>query len=150
VKLSKKKAGKVTAADIDVPSDIKILNSDMYVTEIDQDKLELDIEIRIEKGVGYMSVEDLKEREGDVNVLLIDANFSPVLNVNYDISSTRVGDLTNLDAIEMNISTNGAMSPAEVFKFFFYFLFFFSKKVLYISYKFSFYLKSFFIEEIKV
>lgn len=117
VKLSKKKAWKVTASDIEVPSDIKILNKDMYITEIDQDKLELDIEIRVEKGVGYMSVEDLKEREDDVNVLLIDANFSPVLNVNYDITSTRVGDITNLDAIEMNISTNGAMSPSEVFKF---------------------------------
>lgn len=49
IKLSKNKAGKVTAADITAPSDIKILNSDMYITEIDQDKLELDIEIRIEK-----------------------------------------------------------------------------------------------------
>jgi len=117
VKLSKKKAGKVTAADIELPSDITILNKDMYITEIDQDKLELDIEIRVEKGVWYLSNEDLKEREDDVNVLLIDANFSPVLNVNYDIGSTRIGDLTNLDEIEMNISTNGAMSPSEVFKF---------------------------------
>lgn len=117
VKLTKNKAGVVSAADINTPSDITILNPDMYITEIDQDKLELDIEIRVEKGVGYMSVEDLKEREDDVNVLLIDANFSPVLSVNYDITSTRVGDLTNLDEIEMNIATNGAMSPAEVFKF---------------------------------
>lgn len=117
IKISKKKAGKVTAADIDAPSDVKILNKDMYITEIDQDKLELDIEIRVEKGVGYMSVEELKEREDDINVLLIDANFSPVLNINYDITSTRVGDITNLDAIEMSISTNGVLSPSEVFKF---------------------------------
>ncbi len=89
----------------------------MYITEIDQDKLELDIEIRVEKGVGYMSTEDLKEREDDVEVLLIDANFSPVENVKYDIASTRVGDLTNLDAMEMTITTNGVLSPSEVFKF---------------------------------
>jgi len=62
ITLSKNKAGTVTAADIKAPSDIKILNPDMYITEIDQDKLELDIEIRVEKGVGYMSNEDLKER----------------------------------------------------------------------------------------
>ena len=117
LKLSKKKAGAVTAKDITIPSGIKILNPDMYITEIDQDKLELDIEIRIEKGVGYMSVEDLKEKEDDVNVLLIDANFSPVLNVKYDINSTRVGDITNLDAMEMTVSTNGVLSPGEVFKF---------------------------------
>ena len=117
ISLSKNKAGKVTAADITTPSDIKILNPDMYITEIDQDKLELDIEIRVEKGVGYMSNEDLKEREEDVNVLLIDANFSPVVNVKYDITTTRVGDMTNLDAVEMQISTNGVLSPTEVFKF---------------------------------
>jgi len=64
-----------------------------------------------------MSNEDLKEREEDVNVLLIDANFSPVLNVKYDVTTTRVGDITNLDAVEMHISTNGVLSPTEVFKF---------------------------------
>jgi len=64
-----------------------------------------------------MSNEDLKEREEDVNVLLIDANFSPVLNVKYDVTTTRVGDVTNLDSVEMHISTNGVLSPTEVFKF---------------------------------
>lgn len=117
VKLHKKKAGVVTAKDINFPSDITVVNPDMYITEIDQDSLELDIDIRIEKSVGYMSIEDLKEREDDVNVLLIDANFSPVMNVKYDITSTRVGDNTNLDALEMTISTNGVLTPVEAFKF---------------------------------
>lgn len=90
LKLSKNTAGTVTAADISAPSDVKILNKDLYITEIDQDKLELDIEIRVEKGVGYMSIEDLKKREEDVNVLLIDANFSPVESVKYEVNSTRV------------------------------------------------------------
>lgn len=115
--LSKSKAGKVTAADIKLPAGIKILNPEMYITEIDQDKLDLQIEIRVEKGVGYVSVDDLKEREEDVEVLLIDANFSPVVNVKYDITSTRVGDLTNLDHIEMAIETTWVLSPVEAFKF---------------------------------
>ena len=117
IKLTKKKAGVVTAKDITLPSGIEILNPDMYITEIDQDKLDLDIDIRIEKWVGYMSIEELKEREDDVNVLLIDANFSPVSSVKYDITSTRVGDVTNLDGIEMTISTDGVLSPVEAFKF---------------------------------
>ncbi len=117
VSLKKNKKGTVTAADITLPSDITILNPDMYITEIDQDKLELDIEIRLEKNAWYISVEELKEKEEDVQVLLMDANFSPVLNVKYDVSPTRVGDLTNLDAIEMTITTNGALSPVDVFKF---------------------------------
>jgi len=117
LKLSKNKKGVVTAADIKTPAGVTILNSDLYITEIDQDKLELDIDIRIEKNVGYLSIEDLKEKEEDVNVLLIDANFSPVLNVKYEVSSTRVGDITNLDALEMTISTDGVVSPVEAFKF---------------------------------
>lgn len=117
LKLSKNKSGIVTAADIKTPAGVKILNPDMYITEIDQDKLELNIDIRIEKNVGYLSVEELKEKEEDVNVLLIDANFSPVLNVKYEISSTRVGDMTNLDQLEMSISTTGVISPVEAFKF---------------------------------
>jgi len=117
LQLTKTKAWVVTAKDITTPSDVTIINPDMYITEIDQDKLELQIEIRVEKWVGYMSNEDLKEREDDVNVLLIDANFSPVESVKYDIATTRVWDLTNLDALEMTISTNGVISPSDVFKF---------------------------------
>lgn len=67
--------------------------------------------------MGYISIEDLKAREEDVNVLLIDANFSPVESVKYDIHSTRIGDITDLDAIDMTITTNGVLTPAEVFKF---------------------------------
>jgi len=117
IKLSKNKAGVVTAKDIKTSAGIKILNPDLYITEIDQDKLNLDLDIRIEKGVGYLSIEELKEREDDVSVMLIDANFSPVLSVKYDVSTTRVEDVTNLDSLEMTIATNGVLSPVEVLKF---------------------------------
>jgi DNA-directed RNA polymerase subunit alpha len=89
LKLNKKKAGVVIAQDIKLPAGVEIMNKDLYITEIDKDGLEFDIEIRIEKGVGYISVEELKKREEDVNVLLIDANFSPVVNVKYEIENTR-------------------------------------------------------------
>lgn len=117
LKLSKNKAGKVIASDIKLPAGIEIKNSDMYITEIDQDKLELDIDIRIEKNVGYLSIEELKQREDDVNVLLIDANFSPVVNVKYEVSNTRVADNTNLDSLEITVSTNGVISPVDALKF---------------------------------
>jgi DNA-directed RNA polymerase subunit alpha len=116
-KLSKKKAGKVTASDIKLAGGVKIMNPDLYVTEIDKDGLEIDIEIRIEKGVGYLSVEDLKRREDDVNMLLIDANFSPVLNVKYEVKNTRFGDITNLESLEMSITTNGIISSVDALKF---------------------------------
>lgn len=117
LKLTKNKKGVVLGKDIKTPAGVTILNDDLYITEIDQDKLELDIEIRIEKSVWYIGIEDLKEREEDVEVLLIDANFSPVLNVRYEIWTTRIDDMINLDEIEMEISTNGVLSPVEAFKF---------------------------------
>lgn len=117
LKLSKNKAGKVTAKDIKAPAGIEILNPDLYITEIDQDGLELNIEIRVEKWVGYLSVEELKGREEDPEVLLLDTNFSPVLNVKYNIEPTRFGDMTNLDSLEMEIVTNGSISPVDALKF---------------------------------
>lgn len=117
LKLTKNKAGVVTAKDIKTPAGIEILNKDLYITEIDQNGLELDIDIRVEKGVGYLSVEELKEREDDVEVLLVDTNFSPVVNVKYNIEKTRFSDMTNLDQLEMEISTNGTISAVDALKF---------------------------------
>ena len=117
LKLNKSKAGVVTAADIQTPAGVKILNKDMYITEIDKDWLELDIEIRVEKNVGYLSIEELREKEDDVNILLIDANFSPITNVKYDIESTRIDDMTNLENLAIEVSTSWIITPADAVKF---------------------------------
>jgi DNA-directed RNA polymerase subunit alpha len=117
LKLSKSKSWKVTAADIKAPAGIEILNKDLYITEIDQDGLELNIDIRVEKWVWYLTVEELKEKEEDVEILLVDANFSPVLNVKYNIEQTRFGDMTNLDSLEMVVVTNGAITPVDAIRF---------------------------------
>lgn len=117
LKLSKNKSGKVLASDIKTPAWVTILNKDLYITEIDKDGLELEIAIRVEKSVGYLSIEELKKREDDISVLLIDANFSPVTNVKYEISDTRFGDLTNLDSLEMTLATTWVISPVDALKF---------------------------------
>lgn len=117
IKLSKNKAGVVTAQDIKTNTGIEILNKDLYITEIDKDGMNLDIEIRVEKSVWYYSIEELKKREDDVNVLLVDANFSPVVSVKYDVNDTRFWDITNLDGLEMTIATNGVISPVDALKF---------------------------------
>ena len=80
-------------------------------------RLELNIDIRIEKGAGYLTIDELKQREEDVEVLLIDTNFSPVSNVKYNIAQTRFGDITNLDSLEMDIETNGSISSVDALKF---------------------------------
>jgi len=117
LKLQKKKAGTVTAADIKAPTWVEIVNKDLYITEIDKDGLEIDIDIRIEKSLGYSSIEELKAKEDDVDVLLVDANFSPVQNVKYTIEKTRYGKITNLDSLNLEVATTGVISPSEAIKF---------------------------------
>jgi DNA-directed RNA polymerase subunit alpha len=117
LKLTKNKAGTVTAADIKASAWVEIVNKDLYITKIDQDGINLDIEIRIEKGIWYISIEDLKEKEDDLDVLHIDANFSPVLNVKYDIQSTRFWNILNLDSLELDITSNSVISPVDALKF---------------------------------
>ena len=114
--LTKKKGGVVTGADIKCPTGIEILNPDCYITTVDAG-FDLSLTLRVEKNVGYVSIDDLKKREEDVEVLVLDANFSPVQNVKYEIKTARYGELTSLDSLEISVRTNGVMSPSEVMKF---------------------------------
>lgn len=117
MKLEVSKSGVITAKDIKKVAWIEILNEDLYITEIDKDWLELSIDIRVEKWVWYLTVEELKEREEDIEVLLIDTNFSPVLNVQYNIINTRFEDIINLDSLELTITTSWAISPVDALRF---------------------------------
>lgn len=114
--LTKKKGGVVTGADIKCPGGIEILNPDCYITTVDTG-FDFSMQIRVERNVGYVSIEDLKKREDDVEVLVLDANFSPVVNVKYEVKNTRYGEITNLDSLEVIVSTNGVMSPSDVMRF---------------------------------
>ncbi len=117
IRLTKNKAWIVKAADIKAGSTVTVLNKDLYITEIDKDWINLDIEIRVEKWVGYLSIDELKKREDDVAVLLLDANFSPVTSVKYEIEKARFWDITDLDTLSLVISTNWTLSPIDCLKF---------------------------------
>lgn len=110
------KEGVVTAKDIDVPGDVQILNPDLYITTLDKGG-KLNIEIRIEKGVGYRPVAQMQKTDDTANIILVDAFFSPVKKVKYDVESTRVGALTSLDKLTLEIQTNGAINPEDALKF---------------------------------
>lgn len=93
-----------------------VLNPDMYITSLDEG-FEFNLQIRVEKNVGYVGVDELAKREDETNVLLVDANFSPVVNVKYEVENARYGEMTNLDSLSITIKTNGVMSPSDVVKF---------------------------------
>lgn len=116
VKLNVSKAGVVTAKDLEVTSDIKILNPDAYITTLEKGG-KLSMELTVEKGVGYFPANARQKTNTTANLILIDAIFSPIKKVRFDVESTRVGQMTNLDKLILEIETNGSITPEGALKF---------------------------------
>ena len=117
VKLSVNKEGEVTAKSIETSSDIEILNPEHRITSITKKKTKLEIEMTIEKGVGYVPASLKKKSKKDIGLIQIDAIYSPVKKIRYDVTNTRVGQMTDLDKLTIDIETNGSISPEEALKF---------------------------------
>jgi len=106
--------GEVTAGDIKAPPAVKIVNPDLIIATLAESKSKLDIDMFVETGVGFSPSEERKN--STIGLLPLDADFSPVLRVNYKIEETRVGRLTNYDKLTVEIWTNGAIDPREALK----------------------------------
>jgi DNA-directed RNA polymerase subunit alpha len=112
-KISAKSAGPIYAKDIQLPGDAKVVNEDLLITTIET-KTKLEIELIIEKGVGFEPVINREKRlKKEPNQIEIDAFFSPVKKVSFKVSATRVGQATDLDKLEMEVQTDGSLSPKE-------------------------------------
>lgn len=101
----------VTAADIETPAGIEIINPDLHIATLNS-KGRLDMELTVEQGVGYR-VADRMKRKDVIGVVPIDAVFSPVRRVTYAVEHTRVEQITNYDRLILEIETNGAVTPQE-------------------------------------
>jgi DNA-directed RNA polymerase subunit alpha len=117
VSLSLKKEGEgiVTAADIELPHDVEIINPDHVIAHLSGGG-RLEMQIRVEKGRGYVpgNVRAFKEDHSKtIGRIVLDASFSPVKRVSYTVESARVEQRTDLDKLVMTIETNGAMTPEE-------------------------------------
>ncbi|MFH0838104.1 MAG: DNA-directed RNA polymerase subunit alpha [Patescibacteria group bacterium] len=117
IKLSVSKEGPVTAKAIEHSSDIEILNSDQIITHITKKGVKLNAEMVVEKGVGYVPASLRKKDKKDIGLIQIDAIYSPVLKVRYDVTSARVGKMTNLDNLMIELETNGSITPEDALKF---------------------------------
>ncbi len=104
--------GTVTAADIIAPPEVEIVNPDLYLFSVDNNKTRLDIEMTVERGRGYSPA---NERGGRLPIgeLPMDAIFSPVKRVNWEVTSARVGQSTNYDKLILEIWTDGTYSPEK-------------------------------------
>lgn len=104
--------GVVTAADIIAPPEVEIVNPDLYLFTVDDNKANLEIEMSVELGRGYSPAD---ERGGHMPIgeLPVDAIFSPVRRVNWEVGYARVGQSTNYDKLIMEIWTDGTVGPEE-------------------------------------
>jgi DNA-directed RNA polymerase subunit alpha len=110
--LAKSGRGSVTAADIKTSSDVEIANPELHIASIEDDKAKLGMEIRVEKGRGYVPVENRDGEKLEVGMIAVDAIYSPVQRVRYNVENTRVGQVTDLDRLVIEIETDGTISPS--------------------------------------
>jgi DNA-directed RNA polymerase subunit alpha len=112
IELNVKGPKKVTAADIKTPSQIEIVNKDQYLFEITT-KTEVNIEIKVENGIGFVPKEVLHKEKVEVGTIALDAIFTPIRRVNYESENMRVGDRTDYNRLRITIETDGTITPKE-------------------------------------
>lgn len=116
VRLEKKGAGEVTAADIKATADIEIVTPETVIATIDDPKATLVMDIVIDSGRGYRTVEESAEKRTNSDMIAVDALFSPVQRVRYKVENTRVGQTTDLDKLVLTVDTDGSLSPKDAFE----------------------------------
>ena len=112
VTLSIKGPKVVTANDIKMTGQVEILNGDQYIAEV-TGKVNLNIEIKIEKGLGFISKEMMQKDKVDIGTIAVDAIFTPIRRVSYEVENMRVGDKTNHNRLRISIETDGTLSARE-------------------------------------
>lgn len=115
VELKSKGDGEVKGSDFKCPSQVKLVNPDLHIATITDKKTELNIELQIQKGIGYVPKDQLKTKKSEIGSIAIDAIFTPIKNVNFNVENMRVGDRTDFDKLSLEIETDGTITPEEAF-----------------------------------
>ena len=103
----------VTAGDINVPSQLEIMNKEQYICESTAKDVDVAIEITVEKGLGYVPREVLQKEKADIGNIALDASFTPIRRASYEVENMRVGDRTDHNRLRVSIETDGTISPHE-------------------------------------
>ncbi len=114
----KVKAGKdgereVTAADIADSPLVEVINKDLHLATLTGKKAELDVELTVEKGLGYAPAESRTSEKVPIGTIMLDCIFSPVLNVDFDVENMRVGERTDYNRVKLTIETDGSITPSR-------------------------------------
>lgn len=116
ISLKVKGEKKVKGSDFKFSSQVELINKSSHIATLTNKKAELDIEIQVEKGIGYEPIERRKKQKKlEIGVIPIDAIFTPVRRVNYRVENMRVGERTDFDRLYLDIKTDGTITPEEAF-----------------------------------
>lgn len=113
INLKKSGTGKVTAKDITAPSQVEVLNPEQEIAEITNKSTTLDIEMTVEKGLGYVPREIHQKDKVEIGTIALDAVFTPIRRANYEVENMRVGDRTDYNRLRLMIETDGTLTPRE-------------------------------------
>ncbi len=111
--LKVKGAKEVTAGDVKAPGGIEILNPDLVIANLTDKNAELNIDINVEKGLGFVAKEVLQKSRVDIGSITVDAIFTPIRRVSYEVENMRVGDRTDFNRLKIFIETDGTITPKE-------------------------------------
>jgi DNA-directed RNA polymerase subunit alpha len=112
VSLSIKGPKKVSGEDLKLPGQVRLLNPNSYICEL-TGKQGIDMEFTVERGLGYVPREALKKDRVEIGEISVDAIFSPIRRVNYEVENMRVGDRTDFNRLRLSIETDGTLSPRQ-------------------------------------
>lgn len=109
--------GEVKGSDFKCSSQIKLSNPELHIATITDKKTELEIELTVEKGIGYVPKEQSKKTKvkGEIGNISVDAIYTPIKNVNFQVENMRVGDRTDFDKLSLEIESDGTITPEEAF-----------------------------------
>jgi DNA-directed RNA polymerase subunit alpha len=111
VTLSIKGAKKISAADIKTSGQVEVLNPDQYICELTGKNAALEMEMKIEMGLGYLPKEAIQKEKVEIGTIALDAAFTPIRRVNYEVGTMRVGDRTDYNSLKITIETDGTLTP---------------------------------------
>jgi len=117
VRIEKKGEGNVTAADIVGDPNVEVLDKSQHIATITDPKVTLNMELYVERGVGYVPAEDMKEKFDEVDIVPVDAVFAPIRKVNYTVDNARVGHSTDYDKLILELETDGSINPEDAIAF---------------------------------
>lgn len=112
-KISVKGEKTVTGKDLKVGSSLEVINQDQVIARLTDKKAELEMEVTIEKGIGYQMAEERDRKEKEIGVIEIDSLFSPVTRVNTEVENMRVGKQTDFERLILTIETDGTIKPGD-------------------------------------